>query len=101
MTSLYLKIWKQYDDTVKSENGTVFALIKQNTNITAIEISQHIINLHNRQLKFKPVETDGFRKQFKKQSDLVFIFFYPSSSSESIGSQTDFGFKDEWSLSWM
>jgi len=31
-----------YADTVKSENDTVFSLIQQNKNITAIEVSERL-----------------------------------------------------------
>ena len=60
----YADTVKMQNDTVKSENGTVndtvFSLIKQNKNITAIEISERLnLSLSTVKRKIKNLKEQG------------------------------------------
>ena len=49
-----------YDDTVKTENDTVFSLIKQDKNITAVEISEQLnLSLSTVKRKIKDLKEQG------------------------------------------
>ena len=49
-----------YSDTVKSENDTVFSLIKQNKNIAATEISEQLnLSLSTVKRKIKELKEQG------------------------------------------
>ena len=51
----------QYDDTVKMQNDTVFNLIRQNSTITAAEISEQLkISLSTAKRKMKELKEKGY-----------------------------------------